>query len=469
MNNIYPFKNSRSSVLQNLSTRLTTTGTNFVSNRVSIIDKEGVAHDSIMPFNSQTIPTLFKNGKKGVRHNIPLSTSIKLLKYFTLSPSISYDEIWYFDKLDWGLNDDGTNVIVKDTIHGFNRVVNYSGSMGLTTRIYGTWINRNKQSSLKALRHVVNPSINYSFAPDFGAAKYDYYQTFQVGNNVIQKSRHDGFVYGSSRTGRSGSIGFSLGNTLEMKVQNKDDSIARKISLFNSFNISSSYNLLADSFKLAPFALSANTNVLDGKININVSGIVDPYQYILTSIDEKGTVSQRQIDRFVWQGGGFKLGQLKSVNFNFSTNLSPKGRKKDQTTREKIGKSDASASDKEYMMKNPDVYVDFEIPWNLRINYTVDYNKPGYAKAIITQAIRFNGDLSVTEKWKIDFNSGFDFQSKKFTQSQFGIRRDLHCWQMSLSWVPFGRYQNYNFSIGIKSGMLRDLKLDRQRNFIDQL
>jgi hypothetical protein len=171
----------------------------------------------------------------------------------------------------------------------------------------------------------------------------------------------------------------------------------------------------------------------------------------------------------VWQGNGLKIGQLRSVNFNFSTNLSPKGREKDQSTREKIGKSDASPTDKEYMLKNPDVYVDFDIPWNLRINYTVDYQKPGYAKAVITQAIRFNGDLSVTEKWKIDFNSGFDFQSKKFTQSQFGIRRDLHCWQMSLSWVPFGRYQNYNFSIGIKSGMLRDLKLDRQRSFIDQL
>jgi hypothetical protein len=470
MNNVYPFKNSQSTVLQNLAFRLTSNGTNYVTNNLGRIKTNPTDQtDSIAPFNFQNIPTFFKNAKKGVRHNFPLGTSIKLLRYFTFSPAITYDEIWYFEKLQWGVNEDGTNVMVTDTLKGFNRVANYSGSANLTTRIYGTWVNRNKEARIKALRHVINPSVSYSVQPDFAAEKYGYYQTFYLGNTIYQKSRHEGFVYGASRAGRQGQIGFSLGNTLEMKVRGTKDTIDRKISLLNSLNISSGYNLLADSFKLQPFSVSANTNVLDGKINLNVSGIVDPYQYILTAIDERGLIQQRKIDRFVWQDGGFKIGQLSSVNFNFSTNLSPRGREKDKDTRSKIASSDISATDKDYLMKNPDIYVDFDIPWNLRINYTVDYSKPGYSKPTVTQTIRFNGDLSVTEKWKVDFNSGFDFQSKKFTQSQFGIRRDLHCWQMSLSWVPFGRYQNYNFSIGIKSGMLRDLKLDRQRTFLDQL
>jgi hypothetical protein len=471
MNNVYPFKNSKNSVLQNLAFRLTSNGTNFVTNNLGAIKKNTEDRtDSIAPFSFQNLPTFFKNAEKGVKHNFPLGTSIKLLKYFTLSPSLTYDELWYFEKLNWGVNEAGTDVVVLDTIKGFNRVANYSGSATLTTRIYGTWVNKNKEAKVQALRHVINPSVSYSMQPDFAADKYDYYQTFYLGKTIYQKSRHEGFVYGPSRSGRQGQIGFSLGNTLEMKVKGSKDTVARKISLLNSFNIASGYNLLADSFKLQTFSVSANTNVLDGKINLNVSGIVDPYQYILTSIDEKGTIQQRKIDRFVWQDGGFKIGQLTSVNFNFSTNLSPKGREKDNDTRDKIAKADnITSSDKDHLMKNPDMYVDFDIPWNLRINYTIDYSKPGYLKPTITQAIRFNGDLSVTEKWKVDFNSGFDFQSKKFTQSQFGIRRDLHCWQVSLSWVPFGRYQNYNFTIGIKSGMLRDLKLDRQRTFLDQL
>jgi hypothetical protein len=118
-------------------------------------------------------------------------------------------------------------------------------------------------------------------------------------------------------------------------------------------------------------------------------------------------------------------------------------------------------------LQNPDAYVDFDIPWNLRINYSLDYTKPGFQKQKVTQSVRFSGDLSITEKWKIDFNSGYDFEMKTFTQSNFGIRRDLHCWQMAVNWVPFGRFQSYNFSIGIKSGMLQDLKLDRNRSFVD--
>ncbi len=471
MNNVYPFKNSTNRVLQNFALRLTSAATNSVTNRTKIKLEDGTSKDTVSAFNMQTIPTLFKNGKKGVRHSFPLSTSVKLFRYFTLSPSLSYDELWYFEKLNWGLSDDGKTAVVKDTIPGFNRVSNYSGSVSLTTRIYGTWINKNKQAKVKAIRHVVNPTVSYSFAPDFSSDKFGYYQTFTTSENVvIQKSRHEGFVYGSSRQGRSGTMSFGIGNTVEMKVRGKKDTVDRKVSLLNSFQISSGYNLLADSFALSNIALSANTNVLDGKINVNVSGTLDPYQYLLRSIDEKGNVSQRRINKYVWNGRGLTLGQLSAVNFNFSTNLNPKGRKSDQTTREKVANApNVSQSDKEYIMKNPEMYVDFDIPWNLRINYTVAYSRPGYQKANVTQAIRFNGDLSVTEKWKVDFNSGFDFQSKKFTQSQFGIRRDLHCWQVSVSWVPFGRYQNYNFSIGIKSGMLRDLKLDRQRTFLDQL
>jgi hypothetical protein len=470
MNNIYPFKSSRSRALQNLSFRLTSNGTNAVTNNLGKIKKSGdITQDSIAPFNMSTIPQFFANGKKGVKHNFPLATSIKIARYFTLSPSFNYNELWYFEKLDWQVTNENA-VVVKDTVQGFNRVVNYTGALSLTTRIYGTWINKNKKAKLKALRHVVNPSVGYSFQPDFAQEKYGYYQTFHVGNQVIQKSRHDGFIYGSSQSGRQGNISFNIGNTLEMKVRGEKDTVDRKVSLLNSFSISSGYNLLADSFNLSKFGLSANTNVLDGKLNVNVSGTLDPYQYILTGVTENGIISQRQIPKYVWQGGNFKLGQLSSLNMNLSTNLSKKGRAKDKTTQQKISSAQGvSQSDKDYMLAHPDMYVDFTIPWNLRVNYTVDYQKPGYQKPTITQTIRFNGDLSLTEKWKVDFNSGYDFQSKKFTQSQFGIRRDLHCWQMSVSWVPFGRYQNYMFSIGIKSGMLRDLKLDRQRTFIDQL
>jgi hypothetical protein len=468
VNNIYPFKNSNNYILANTYFGLSSAATNLITNNLGPIPLNA-DHDSIADFSQENFPLFLKNAKKGVRHDMPFATSVRFLRYFTLSPMIQYSEKWYFEKLDWGLDEDSLNAVVKDTLPGFNRVYNYSMSFGMNTRIYGTWVNPKRGSRVKAIRHVANPGVSVALSPDFGDAKYDYYQTFTTSTGrVVQVARHQGFVYGTAPTTGSRTVGFSLGNTLEMKVRNAKDTVDRKVSLLNSLSLSSGYNLAADSFNLAPISISANTNVLDGKININFNGSLDPYIYRLTTIDENNRVVQRKIDKFVWEEK-FALGQLTRANIAFSTNLSPKGRDKDQSTREKIANSNISTPDKEFLLAHPDAYIDFEIPWNLRLSYNFDYGKTGFAKSVITQALRFSGDLSVTEKWKVDFNSGFDLQEKVFTMTQLGIRRDLHCWQMAVNWVPFGRYQSYNFTIGVKSGVLRDLKLDRTRSFTDTL
>jgi len=468
MNNIYPFKNSESYFLSNVNFRLSTAANNLISNNIGkTTNLRGEIVDSIAPFKPENISQFIQNAKKGVRHDFPLSTSFKLLKYFTFSPSVNFRELWYFDKLNWGLNEDSTDMVVLDTLQQFNRVTNYSGSVSMNTRIYGTWVNRKRDARLKAIRHVANPSVGFTFQPDFGDPRYGYYQTETTKTGrLVQKSRHEGFVYGSSETGERRSLSLSLGNVLEMKVRGEKDTVDRKISLLNSFSVSTGYNFAADSFKLAPFALGANTNVLSGKLNVNLSAVVDPYIYRLGSINENNLVAQRKIDKFVWKEKK-TIGQVSNFNLALSTNLSPKGRDKDQSTREKIASSNLAEGDKQFLMNNPDAYVDFEIPWNLRISYVFDYSKLGFNKEQLTQSLRFSGDLSMTEKWKVDFNSGYDFVLKRFTQTNLGLRRDLHCWHMSVNWVPFGRFQSYNFSIGVKSGMLQDLKLDRNRAFQD--
>jgi hypothetical protein len=346
-------------------------------------------------------------------------------------------------------------------------VTNYSGSVGLTTRIYGTKI-FGKTHRIQAIRHVINPSIGLSFQPDFASSNYDYYQRFDIVTNgsrqTVYKSRHDGFIYGSSRQGKSSSLSFGINNNIEMKVKNKKDTVAKKIPLFNTLSFSSGYNFAALSFKLSPVNLAANTNILNSKVNVNFSGIIDPYQYIIDSVTEKGQIYQTKRDGHYTLRNG-----LSSANIAFSTNLNPKGQSKDTQTRDKIAKSNASDSEKKFFMDNPDAYVDFSIPWNLRFSYNANYTKTGHLASKITQAMRFSGDISLSKKWKIDFSSGFDFQSKQITQSNFSLRRDLHCWQMSLNWVPFGKFQSYSFTIGIKSSMLRDLKIDRTRPFQDIL
>jgi len=470
VNNLYPFKQSENELLENLSVRYTMTGTNQITNSLGPI---GDVADSIAVFDFENLSTFLKNSRKGVRHVIPISTSVKALKHFTFSPSLNYNEIWYFEKLNWGLDQTGNTPIVIDTIKQFNRVANYSAGISMTTRLYGMYITKNPDRKLKAIRHVINPSIGYSIQPDFADSKFGYYQELTTsGGNTILKSRHEGaqFVYGGSGQTRQSAMSFNLGNNFEMKVKNTEDTIARKISLINNLAISTSYNFAADSFKLAPFTMSANTNILNDKININMGATLDPYVVRLDRIGtgdtDLGRIYETKISRFTWQDG-FNLGQITNFNLAFGTNLSPKGKEKDKDTRNKIANSDISQTDKEFLLKTPDAYVDFNVPWNLRISYNVNYSKSGRQKSTITQALRLNGDLSLTEKWKITYNTGYDFESKEITQTFFSINRDLHCWQVSLGWTPFGTFQSYNFSIGVKSGMLRDLKLDRTRNFFD--
>ena len=151
----------------------------------------------------------------------------------------------------------------------------------------------------------------------------------------------------------------------------------------------------------------------------------------------------------------------------FSTNLSAKGQKKDNETRDRIAKSNASDSDKKFLLQNPDAYVDFSVPWNLRLSYNVNYLRLVGATNQVTQSLRASGDFSLSEKWKIGYNTGYDFQKAELTQTLITIARDLHCWELNLSWVPFGKYQSYNFYIGIKSALLKDLKMNRQRSFYD--
>ncbi|MEX1238345.1 MAG: putative LPS assembly protein LptD, partial [Cyclobacteriaceae bacterium] len=311
MTNLYPFqRKGKTSILDNFSIGYSMTGTNRITNNLGRLNPLS-QRDSIAAFTFDNLPLFIKNARKGIRHSIPLSYSFKFLRFFTMSPSVSYEERWYFEKLDWRYVQDeetGNFVAKADTIHGFNRIANYNMSVGLNTRIYGMYFF--KSGKVKAIRHVINPSISMGLTPDF-SKNPNYFDIMNrpSGTNIINeptveyRSRHEGFVYGSSSLGRAGSIGFGLGNNLEMKVQSEKDTVERKVMLLNNFSLSSSYNLMADSFKLANISMSANTNILDNMINLNVSATIDPYNYTRTYDVETGRVSERRIDSYAWKAG----------------------------------------------------------------------------------------------------------------------------------------------------------------------
>ena len=245
----------------------------------------------------------------------------------------------------------------------------------------------------------------------------------------------------------------------------------RKVVLLDNLSFSTSYNFLADSFQLAPIRIAARTKIFNKKLDISLSSTLDPYIYQLDSIyyTSKGDkkVAQRKRNIYAWDiGEGF--GQVTQATLSMGMSLNPQAREKQNEMEEDLGPLTAEEElQLEFIKNNPELYVDFKIPWDLRFNYNISYRKKGREDADIVQALTFSGNITMTEKWNMSFSSGFDFEALEFTQTNFNISRDLHCWQMNFSWTPFGRYQSYYLTINAKSSLLQDLKVNKQNSWFD--
>ena len=488
MNRQTPFKRSKVGLLKNFSFSWSSNVRNRITNSpsqpgssINIVNGGEFIQDTLA-FNFENLPILLEKAENGARHQVPVTTSAKLFKHFTISPTVNITELWYLKKLNYTYVPEENGVRI-DTLNGFSRATTYTSGASLSTRIYGTFQNK-PGKKVQAIRHTIIPSLSFGYTPDFTTEKFDYFQDVQVdslGNRQLL-SRYNGFVFGSPTKGNSGSIGFSLQNTLEMKIKKSDtSSTSKKVHILRNLGLSTSYNLIADSFNLADIRIVATTSILDNLIDFSAGFTIDPYIYKLIGIDENGNVNQRQVNEFAWNNGQ-GLGSLRSANFAFNTRLDPKTLRGDKSESNPVTPEinnlglgpDPNSPEGlnqeaqiQHILDNPNQYIDFSIPWTIRLQYALRYTKIGFQESSITQSLTFSGDMSLSNKWKLTFNSGYDFQNKDFTQTRLGINRDLHCWQFNFNWIPFGRFQSYNVNINVKASILQDLKMSKRRSFVD--
>ena len=476
MSRIYPFKNLGKlgkTPLGKLSISHRFTGKIELSNGsvgnslsgLNIINSSNNFSEQI-DFNMENINSIIDRSKIGGKHTVPISTSFNLLKYFTVSPSMNYNELWYLKKLDYTFNEQ-ENGIQVDTTNAFQRAWSYSTALSLSTRIYGTVFF--KKGKIKAIRHVISPEISMSFSPDFTKPKFGYYENVQINNQGDTKllSKYENFLFGAPRIGSSASMNFYVGNNLEMKVLDKNDTISgtRKIKIFDNLSFSTSYNFLADSFGLAPIRFSTRTTFFKRLVNLSISGNLDPYTFRLDSINENDVIYQRRINELAIKNNQ-GIGSLAFINmalgFRFSAN---DFRREDEDRESSFG----TREELDYINSNLAEYIDFNVPWSLNASYNLNRRKIGYRDPTITQTLTFSGDISISEKTKLSFRSGYDFKFKMLTQTSINATRDLHCWRINFSWVPFGRFQSYNLTINAVSALLQDLKLEKRSRFFDNL
>ena len=417
-------------------------------------------YDSALNFNK-----LLDTMQWGAQHSIPISLSLPSLGPITITPGISFDEKWFGQQSIKTWNNK-TKQVDTSISRGFYRAPNMSFSLGTASRIFGTYKFK-KTSSIQAIRHEVRPSISMSYTPDLAASYHYTTQIDSTGRNY-RFSKYDGGIGGGYSEGTFGGMGFGVDNLLEMKMKDKKDTTEgafKKVKLIEGFGFNSSYNFLADSFALGNFNIYMRTTLFEN-LNITSNLTMDPYQ-----TDKQGF----RVNKLDFDPTRLKFGNITSGGLSFSTSFKSKSTDGKETKQKDIPIDPFMTPDEQqrqlqYAKSNPAEFTDFNIPWTLTLSYSFQfsrYMKPDYSGFQINtySSLNFNGDFSITPKWKLGGTGYIDVAKRSIQQLSMFITREMHCWQLAINVTPIGLYKSFSISVNPKSGILRDLKINRSRTF----
>lgn len=458
MSRLYPFRSKNSTGKGGFWEDIQLSYTSNLDNRIA-------TNDTLLFTGA-----VWEDMNNGFEHSIPLTWNFKpkRINSFTFSPNLSYKGVAYtktvrkYRALNMAGDADSTYVEEKNGLY-YAHSYYPSVSASLAPKIYGMYQFREK-SRVQVIRHVMSPSISFSYIPDVSEIVPDYYRELKDENgDVIETySIFEGGIYGTPTiSGSSKTMSLRLNNNLEAKVRSKSDTVEElsKVKIIDNFNFSSSVNF-KDSIKFRPVSFNASTSLLKRKLSLRLNGSMDPY-----ALDE----NYRRINSSEFKKSG-KLVRLTTAALSMGLNLKGGSRSGssssgDEDLRDTNTPQGVRTPGDEYDDFDEDYYygeyVDFNIPWSLRIDYSLRYSKPRDESSVI-QTVRLSGDFSLTQKWKIGYNTGYDFKNSKVTTSNLSIYRDLHCWEMRLTAVPFGNYKSFNFQINAKSAILQDLKYNKR-------
>ena len=481
MSRVYPFKRKKRSGSEKWYEKIALNYTFNLGN--SITTKESQFADM----------NFLRDWKNGMEHDLPISASFTLFKYLNLNVNMSNNLKWYFRRVNQHWEGAYDGAVVADTTYGFYNIYDFSGSVSMSTTLYGfyTLKSKNKNKKLPVFRHKMMPSVSFSAAPDFGTGAWGYWDSYMRPdqNGVMHEVWYDhytGGIYGGSPSrGAQGILSFSLSNNLEMKYWAKNDTTGKpkKISIIDNLSLSSGYNFIADSLNWQNINMNVRFKIWD-QFSMNVNFVFDPYTY---QLNEFG--SPTRVDVTQWEKN-MVPGRLQSVStsFGYTFNNDTFKKKKGKTTASSGQDPQARSSQLEetlddvaplelmtakdrrlarYTAADKD-YKEFKIPWSLSLNYSIryaysdfNYEQMEYNRKL-THNLSLSGNISFTDTWNLSVSAYYDITNNSWSYVNCTLTKDLHCWQMSCSFVPIGRYATYNFAISVKASILRDLKYEKQ-------
>jgi len=408
----------------------------------------------------------------GAQHVIPITLSLPPMFGNTLqvAPGISLQDRWYSQKLFRTWNP--TTLKLDTTIQkGFFAANSASFSLNLSTAIFGTFTGFGKNSNILGIRHVLRPTIGISYSPDLNS-RYYYTTQADTTGRLFTFSQFDGSSYGPFAQGKFGGMSFGLDNNIEMKVKNKSDTSEtgfKKIKLIDGFGVTSSYNYLADSFKLAPFNLYLRSTLF-GTLNISAGSTFG--RYVTDTL-----VFRRNILAWDNPGKKFSVGRLTTGNLAISTSFKSKPKDEKKAEEQKQAQADQlpmtpeeQQSELDYIRTHPAEFADFNIAWSINLSLSVNFSKvlnPNYSgyQTIFNSSLNWNGDFNLTQDWKVGLSSYYDVKNEKIQSLTMSLSRNMHCWQMAINVTPVGLYRSFSVTLNPKSAILQDLKINRTRSF----
>jgi len=417
-----------------------------------------------------------KNLQTSIVHNIPVGISFNILKYFQFSTNANYTEHWYLQTIRKTFargSVSGMDSLVTDTVGGFKRAGSYTLSTSLSTKIYSE-IDFKGKGDLMALRHVMTPSLSFSYSPDFSVPSYGYYKTV-ISNATVPypytSQKYSIFEDGFPSGGKQAGIGLSLDNNIQAKFRAKTTDTSgkpRKVDLLQGLTFSTFYNFAQDSMRLSPISFSAHTAIFNQKVNLSFSGSLNPYVTKVLDSISGGQIHQYAlpINRYTFQDGKFPT--LSYISFSMSGALNPatfhpRPAALPGSSLQTINPKQAQRL--AMINSDPSAYVDFNVPWNLSFNYSFSYNN-GYINTSNSNTVMLSGDVNLTDAWKIQYSTTYDLRALKLSGvPSFTIYRNLHCWDLNFQWVPFGYFKSYNVTLKVKAAILQDLKLSKRSDY----
>ena len=451
--------------------------------------------------------SLSKDWVNGMSHTIPIKASFTLFNYVTVTPQFNFADKTLFRKVNksW---DEASQKEVADTVSGFYNLYNWNLGVNMSTKLYGFWIPNKKifGEKVQAIRHVITPTVGFSYAPDFSTDRYGYYSTYQKTDadgkvSLVRYSPYQGGAFSPPGPGKTGVVTFDLSNNLEMKLKSEDDSTGfKKVSLIDELRAGISYNFAADVRPLSDLSTSLRLK-LSKSYTLNLSAIFASYVYEADSVGATPRVSEHQT---YWAQGKFGRFQGMSQNLSYTLNnekvgnlikwlkgekvekKGDKGKKKeddewDNDVETNIDKDmekaehGAKKGDNAKAETDEDGYMAFKMPWSISLGYGINMSEDTDVKKFnydtmrypykFTQNLNVSGNLRISDGWNISFSSGYDFENQKISMTTASLSRDLHCFNMSCS-VVLAPYTSYNFSFRCNAATLTDaLKYDKRSSY----